>query len=70
MEVIYNSKKLLIVNDSKATNGESTAAALSSYKNILWIAGGLAKKNGIEKAIRKYSECSAYLFDWKFKRII
>ncbi len=50
-EVIYNSKKLLIVNDSKATNGDSTAAALSSYKNILWIAGGLAKKNGIKKPL-------------------
>ena len=51
MEVIYNSKKFLIVNDSKATNGESTAAALSSYKNIFWIAGGLQKKNGIKKPL-------------------
>ena len=51
MEVIHNSKKFLIVNDSKATNGEAAAAALSSYKNIFWIAGGLPKKNGIKKPL-------------------
>lgn len=36
------------VNDSKATNGEAAAKALSSYKNIFWIAGGRAKKGGLE----------------------
>lgn len=38
------------VNDSKATNGESAARALSCYGDIYWIAGGRAKDGGIEAA--------------------
>ena len=47
LEPIYNSKKIKIINDSKATNGESSSAALKSFKNIFWIAGGEAKSDGI-----------------------
>lgn len=32
------------INDSKATNAEAAAKALSSYDNIFWIVGGRAKK--------------------------
>jgi UDP-N-acetylmuramoylalanine--D-glutamate ligase len=35
------------VNDSKATNGEAAARALSSYDNIYWIAGGRPKEDGL-----------------------
>ncbi len=35
------------VNDSKATNAEAAAHALAAYKNIYWIAGGIAKDGGI-----------------------
>ena len=35
------------VNDSKATNAEAAAPALSSYDRIYWIAGGLPKEGGI-----------------------
>ena len=35
------------VNDSKATNGEAAARALSSYENIYWIAGGRPKEDGL-----------------------
>jgi len=35
------------VNDSKATNADSTARALVCYDRILWIAGGMAKEGGI-----------------------
>ncbi len=34
---------ITFVNDSKATNDEATAKALSSFHNIYWIAGGQAK---------------------------
>jgi UDP-N-acetylmuramoylalanine--D-glutamate ligase len=50
LEPIYSSKKIKIVNDSKATNGESSSAALKSFKNIFWIAGGEAKSDGIGSA--------------------
>jgi UDP-N-acetylmuramoylalanine--D-glutamate ligase len=53
METIYVSDKLKIINDSKSTNGESTAAALSSYCNIFWIVGGQPKNDGIGNA-KKY----------------
>ncbi len=36
------------VNDSKATNADAAEKALTSYDNIYWIAGGLAKAGGIE----------------------
>ena len=50
MEPIYISKNLRIINDSKSTNGESTAAALRSFNNIFWIVGGEPKDDGIGQA--------------------
>jgi len=47
MEEIGRKAKVLFVNDSKATNAESAACALSSYDDIFWIAGGKAKAGGI-----------------------
>jgi UDP-N-acetylmuramoylalanine--D-glutamate ligase len=35
------------INDSKATNADATARALSSYRNIYWILGGQAKEGGV-----------------------
>jgi UDP-N-acetylmuramoylalanine--D-glutamate ligase len=39
---------VLYVNDSKATNADSTAKALASFHDIYWIAGGKPKTGGIE----------------------
>jgi UDP-N-acetylmuramoylalanine--D-glutamate ligase len=36
------------INDSKATNADSTAWALACHERIVWIAGGTAKDGGIE----------------------
>ena len=36
--------KIICVNDSKATNFESSLQSLKSYENIFWIVGGLPKK--------------------------
>ena len=47
MEEIGRKAKVLFVNDSKATNADSAAWALSSYEDIFWIAGGKAKAGGI-----------------------
>ena len=41
---------VLYVNDSKATNAEAAARALSSYRNIYWIIGGLPKDGGLAAA--------------------
>ncbi|MCV2447341.1 UDP-N-acetylmuramoyl-L-alanine--D-glutamate ligase [Paracoccus sp. DMF] len=36
------------VNDSKATNVDAAAKALTAFRNIRWIAGGMGKDGGIE----------------------
>ncbi|MDF1598365.1 UDP-N-acetylmuramoyl-L-alanine--D-glutamate ligase [Mesorhizobium sp. YIM 152430] len=48
MEIIGTRRGVLFVNDSKATNAEAAAPALSSFGRIYWIAGGLPKEGGIE----------------------
>ena len=69
MEVVYKSNYLEIINDSKATNGESTSAALKSYQNIHWIAGGLEKKDGLGKAVKHLQKVEViYLFGTSQKR--
>ena len=48
MEQVGRKGTVLFVNDSKATNAEASAPALSSFSRIYWIAGGLPKEGGIE----------------------
>jgi UDP-N-acetylmuramoylalanine--D-glutamate ligase len=47
MEEIGRYAGALFVNDSKATNADSTEKALSSFEHIYWILGGKAKEGGI-----------------------
>ena len=53
-QIIYNSKKLMIINDSKSTSLSSTVPLLESFKNIYWIIGGLAKKGDKLNLHKKY----------------
>ncbi|PTE09106.1 UDP-N-acetylmuramoyl-L-alanine--D-glutamate ligase [Mesorhizobium helmanticense] len=48
MEQVGRKGHVLFINDSKATNADAAAPALSSFNRIYWIAGGLAKEGGIE----------------------
>ncbi|MCO5069862.1 MAG: UDP-N-acetylmuramoyl-L-alanine--D-glutamate ligase [Rhizobiaceae bacterium] len=48
MEQVARKGRVLFVNDSKATNADAAAPALSSFPRIYWIAGGLPKEGGIE----------------------
>ena len=48
MEQVGRKGRVLFVNDSKATNADASAPALSSFQRIYWIAGGLPKEGGIE----------------------
>jgi UDP-N-acetylmuramoylalanine--D-glutamate ligase len=47
MEQVGRRGNVLFVNDSKATNADAAAPALSSFPRIYWIAGGLPKQGGI-----------------------
>jgi UDP-N-acetylmuramoylalanine--D-glutamate ligase len=53
MEQVGRKGNVLFVNDSKATNADAAAPALSSFPRIYWIAGGLAKDGGIS-SLRNY----------------
>lgn len=47
MQPVGKKGDVVFVNDSKATNADAAAPALSSYDRIYWIAGGLPKEGGI-----------------------
>jgi UDP-N-acetylmuramoylalanine--D-glutamate ligase len=47
MEQVGRRGNVLFVNDSKATNADASAPALSSFPRIYWVAGGLPKQGGI-----------------------
>ncbi len=53
MEHVGNIGNLAFYNDSKATNAEAAEKAIREFKNIYWIAGGLAKDGGIDR-LRPY----------------
>ena len=47
MEQVGRRGNVLFVNDSKGTNADAAAHALSSFADIFWIAGGKPKLGGI-----------------------
>jgi UDP-N-acetylmuramoylalanine--D-glutamate ligase len=53
MEQVGHVGHALFVNDSKATNADSSAQALVCFDDIFWIAGGKPKSGGIE-SLRKF----------------
>ncbi len=42
-QIIYNSKKLTVINDSKATSFSSSINILKSLKQVYWLVGGIPK---------------------------
>ena len=62
-EIIYQSKKLTIINDSKATTFSSSVSLLNSQTNVYWIVGGQSKKG--DKLLLSKKRCKnfkAYIF--------
>jgi UDP-N-acetylmuramoylalanine--D-glutamate ligase len=52
MERVREKDGVLFVNDSKATNAEAAAPALSAYPRIRWIVGGQAKTESLGETER------------------
>ncbi|EJF74946.1 UDP-N-acetylmuramoyl-L-alanine--D-glutamate ligase [Bartonella birtlesii] len=48
MQQVHKMGSVLFINDSKATNADATAPALSAFHDIFWIVGGQAKEGGID----------------------
>ena len=62
-ETIFRSKKLTIINDSKATTFSSSVSLLKSLTNVYWIVGGQGKKG--DKLLLSKNDCKnikAYIF--------
>ena len=62
-QIIFKSKKLTIINDSKATTFSSSVSILKSLSSVYWIVGGLAKKG--DRFLLTKKECKnfkAYIF--------
>jgi UDP-N-acetylmuramoylalanine--D-glutamate ligase len=66
MEQVGRRGHVLFVNDSKGTNADAAAHALSSFSDIFWIAGGKPKQGGITglsgyfpRIRRRRSQCRA-----------
>ena len=60
-EIIFSNKKILCINDSKATSFDACLQSLLNYNNIYWIVGGLPKyqdhfnlKNVKKKIVKAY----------------
>ena len=77
-QIIYRSKNLTIINDSKATSFSSSASILKSLSNVYWLVGGIAKKG--DKFILSKNDCKNFkvyifgknknLFINKLKKVI
>ena len=62
-QVIYNSKNILVINDSKSTSFSSTINLINSYENIFWLVGGQPKKGDIFNYYKNQnSNIQAYIF--------
>ncbi len=62
-QIIYKSKKLTLINDSKATTYSSSINILKSLKKVYWIVGGIPKVG--DKFLMSKNQCSnikAYIF--------
>ena len=63
LQPIAQTDNHLFINDSKATNGEAAARALAAFDNIIWLAGGEAKEDGIEPCQPYFKNlAAAYLY--------
>ena len=62
-EIIFNNRRLMIINDSKSTSFSSSVSLLQSFKNIYWIVGGMAKKGDEFKLKKKFGKnIKAYIY--------
>ena len=51
LQRIASCGNIQFIDDSKATNSIAAANALAVFDNVYWIAGGLAKQNGLALTI-------------------
>lgn len=63
IKTIYKMGEVLFIDDSKATNAQSTENALKCFERIHWIVGGIAKEGGLDSINKEilFNVKTAYL---------
>ena len=62
-QIVFESKQLTIINDSKATSFSSSISILKSLSNVHWIVGGILKKGDkFSLSRRDCKNFKAYIF--------
>ena len=59
LEQVRQVGKVLFINDSKATNGDSVVPALESFDDIYWICGGQPKTDGLGATVEHLGQVKA-----------
>jgi len=68
-QIVYDSKNLQIINDSKATSYASSESLLKRFGNAYWIVGGIPKQGDKFKLLKK--DClniRAYIFGKYYRK--
>ncbi len=55
IQVVAKQNEVLWINDSKATNPHAASAALSSFQQVVWIAGGLSKGVNYDDLVKEHA---------------
>ena len=68
-QIVYDSKNLQIINDSKATSYASSESLIKKFTNVYWILGGIPKQGDKFKLLKKNClNIKAYIFGKYYKK--
>ena len=68
-QIVYDSKNLQIINDSKATSYASSESLIKKFTNAYWIVGGIPKQGDKFKLLKKNClNTKAYIFGKYYKK--
>ncbi len=68
-QIVYDSKNLQIINDSKATSYASSESLIKKFTNAYWIIGGIPKQGDKFKLLKKNClNIRAYIFGKYYKK--
>ena len=68
-QIVYDSKNLQIINDSKATSYASSESLIKKFTNVYWIVGGIPKQGDKFKLLKKNClNIKAYIFGKYYKK--
>jgi len=68
-QIVYDSKNLQIINDSKATSYASSESLIKKFTNVYWIVGGIPKQGDKFKLLKKNClNIRVYIFGKYYKK--